>query len=259
MWGLQIIKKISYIFLLYICEALFGRAMKDRQDLKDACQHVTKCDIMLLSDKYPQRRVKHYDTSAAHIHASADTSLQRLGLDVLDLLLIHRPDPFMDPVETGRALDDLIDAGKVKAVGVSNFKPWDWDLLQTHMHHPLVTNQIEINPMAADCFTNGDIAMTQKLGIKPMAWSPLAGGAIFGDTPKAKQLQAVMQPIAEQYGIGLDAVTVAWLLTHPAGILPVMGTNNLDRIGQLGDAFKVEMDRETWFEIYQAATGQEVP
>lgn len=127
------------------------------------------------------------------------------------------------------------------------------------MHHPLVTNQIEINPMATDCFTNGDIALTQKLGLKPMAWSPLAGGALFGDSERARALQAVMQPIAEQHQIGLDAVAVAWLLAHPAGIIPVMGTNNLDRIGHLGDAFKANIDRQTWFEIYQAATGQEVP
>ena len=243
----------------YECETLFGRATQGRQDLKDACQHITKCDIMLLSDKFPNRRVKYYDTSAAHITASAETSLSRLGLDALDALLIHRPDPFMDAAETGRALDDLVDAGKVKAVGVSNFKPWDWDLLQSHMHHPLVTNQIEINPMATECFVNGDLAMTQKIGVKPMAWSPLAGGAIFGESARAVELRSVMQPIADEHGVGLDAVTVAWLMAHPAGILPVMGTNNLGRIARLSDALKVKIDRETWFEIYQAANGQEVP
>ena len=243
----------------YACEALFGRALKARPDLKDACQHISKCDIMLLSDHYPDRRVKHYDTSAAHVTQAAETSLELLGLDALDLLLIHRPDPFMDPADTGRALDALIDSGKIKACGVSNFKPWDLDLLQAHMHHTLVTNQIEINPMAVDCFVNGDIAKAQTLGIKPMAWSPLAGGALFGDSARALELRAVMQPIADAAAVGIDAVAVAWLLAHPAGILPVLGTNNLTRIARLSDATRVSIDRQQWFEIYQAATGQEVP
>ena len=243
----------------YECEALYGRAMKSRPDLLEATQNVTKCGIKLISDKYPDRRVKHYDTSAAHIQYSAEQSLKKLGLDVIDLMLIHRPDPFMDPAEAGRALDDLVDSGKVRAVGVSNFKPWDWDLLQAHMHHPLVTNQIEINPMDTSCFRNGDIALTQKLGLKPMAWSPLAGGAVFGDTAQAQSIRKVMDPIAQEAGVGLDAVVVAWLMAHPAGILPVMGTNNLERIATLSDAFKVEIDRQTWFEIYEAAVGQEVP
>ena len=243
----------------YACEALFGRALKSRPDLKDACQHISKCDIMLLSDHFPDRRVKYYDTSAEHVTASAETSLQRLGIDALDLLLIHRPDPFMDPADTGRALDDLIDAGKIKAAGVSNFKPWDLDLLQAHMRHPLVTNQIEISPLATDAFVNGDIAKAQTLGIKPMAWSPLAGGALFGDSDRATALRAVMQPTADSANVGLDAVAIAWLLAHPAGILPVMGTNNLERIGTLSSAMDVSIDRQQWFAIYEAATGQEVP
>ena len=127
------------------------------------------------------------------------------------------------------------------------------------MHHPLVTNQIEINPMDTSCFRNGDIALTQKLGLKPMAWSPLAGGAVFGESDQAQAIRKVMDPIAQQADVGLDAVVVAWLMAHPAVILPVMGTNNLDRIATLSDAFKVEIDRQTWFEIYEAAVGQEVP
>ncbi|MGB0957695.1 MAG: aldo/keto reductase, partial [Litorivicinus sp.] len=173
--------------------------------------------------------------------------------------LIHRPDPFMDPADTGRALDDLIDAGKIKAAGVSNFKPWDLDLLQAHMRHPLVTNQIEISPLATDAFVNGDIAKAQTLGIKPMAWSPLAGGALFGASDRATALRAVMQPIADSANVSLDAVAIAWLLAHPAGILPVMGTNNLERIGTLSSAMDVSIDRQQWFAIYEAATGQEVP
>lgn len=242
----------------YSCEALFGEALALDKRLKKITQHISKCDIMLKGSKFPNRRVKHYDTSAAHIKASAETSLKLLGIDALDVLLIHRPDPLMDHHETGGALDDLIKAGKIRAAGVSNFKPWDFSLLQGAMKNPLVTNQIEINLIANDCFSNGDIALLQQLGRVPMAWSPLAGGALFGDSPAARRLQPVLSRIASQFGVQADAVAIAWLLAHPARIAPIYGTNNLARIKKMSDAYKVKLDRETWFELLELASGKEV-
>lgn len=243
----------------YSCEALFGEALKLKPALKSQIQLVSKCDIMLLSAKYPQRRVKHYDTSAAHIRASVDASLQRLGVERLDVLLIHRPDPFMDAAETGACLDSLVAEGKIGAAGVSNFKPWDCNLLASAMRTPLVTNQIELSLLCRDSFTDGSLAHCQQHHIAPMAWSPLAGGALFGNSDAARRVQPALQRIAQAFNVGMDAVAVAWLLAHPARIVPVVGTNELSRIAALSDAFKVTMDRETWFELWTLAEGREVP
>lgn len=241
----------------YESESLFGAALKAAPALKEKIEVVTKCDIMLVSDKFPARRVKHYDTSAAHIAASVDTSLKRMGIDRIDLLLLHRPDPFMDHHETGAALDAAVKAGKVRAVGVSNFRPWDWTLLQSAMETRLVTNQIELSLVAHEGFTNGDVAFLQERGLPPMAWSPLGGGALFANSPKG--LRDALQKIAKAQGVDAGAVAVAWLLAHPARILPVMGTNDPARIRKLSDAARVQIDRETWFELYTLALGREVP
>ena len=202
-------------------------------------------------------RVKYYDTSRAHIIASVDASLRLMGVDYIDLLLIHRPDPMMDHLETGSTLDDIVSTGKIRAVGVSNFRPWDIDLLQSAMKSPIIANQIEISVLHHKPFTNGDIAFLQQRGITPMAWSPLAGGALF-DTANKSLLEALAK-VAERLESDVTSVAVAWLLAHPARILPVMGTNNLERIAAFSKATTLIIDRETWYEIYTAALGEEVP
>lgn len=244
----------------YESEKLFGKALKDAPELRQTMQIITKCDIMLVSDKYPDRRVKHYDTSRAHIEYSVDNSLANMNIEQIDMLLIHRPDPLMDAVETGAALDDLIASGKIASVGVSNFRSHDWNLLQSNMKTRLQTNQIELSLLANEAFTNGDMAFLQLHNIAPMAWSPLAGGQLFA--PPNAHVAALLKrlnAIALQQNVGADAVAIAWLLKHPAGILPVLGTNSLERIATLGDSTKVDMDRETWFELYSLASGHEVP
>lgn len=243
----------------YRCEALFGEALRAEPALRQRIQVVTKCDIMLLSGQFPARRVKHYDTSPAHINASVERSLQRIGIERIDLLLIHRPDPFMDADATGGCLDALVASGKVGAVGVSNFSPADWALLQSRMTQPLVTNQIELSLLQRSAFTDGQLAHLQQHRVRPMAWSPLGGGALFGDGDAAQRLRPLLQRLADAHGVGPDAVALAWLLAHPSGILPVVGTNKLDRIARLHDAGKVVIDRETWFELWTAAEGREVP
>jgi predicted oxidoreductase len=247
----------------YSCETLFGQALQLEPALKRQIQIVTKCDIMLLSEKYPARRVKHYDTSPAHIQASVDASLARLGVDVIDVLLLHRPDPLMDAAATGACLDELVKIGKIRAAGVSNFKAWDWNLLQAHMTTPLVTNQIEISLLARDSLTDGTLAQAQQYQAPPMAWSPLGGGQLFtdGETDgggSAWRLRPLLMQIAENFGVETDAVAVAWLLAHPARILPVLGTTQLPRIERLADAFKVDMPRELWFDLLELANGHEV-
>ena len=240
----------------YMAEEILGNALRG-SDLRNKIEIVTKCDIVAPAGRYSDARVKYYDTSRAHILASVDHSLRLMGIDHIDLLLIHRPDPMMDHHETGAALDEVIASGKVRSVGVSNFRPWDWELLSSAMKNPLVTNQIELSVLAHQGFTNGDVAFHQRNAVPMMAWSPLAGGQLFSggyDT-----VTATLKRIAADRGVDMSAVAVAWLLAHSSKILPVMGTNNIDRIATLSTACDVKLDRQEWYEIYTAALGNEVP
>ncbi len=240
----------------YGAEAVLGNALRANPALRAKMEIVTKCDIVAPIGRYSDAKVKYYDTSRAHILKSVETSLTEMAIDYIDLLLIHRPDPFMDHHETGAALDEVVASGKVGAVGVSNFRPWDWSLLQSAMKTQLVTNQIEISLGQIGPFTNGDLAFHQQHGQPVMAWSPLGGGLLMAGNPP---VGIVADEIAAEFGVDRAAVAVAFLLAHPAGILPVMGTNNLARIKTISDALKVNLDRESWFRLYEAALGHEVP
>ena len=243
----------------YSCEALFGAALRAQPGLKARMEIVAKCDIMLLSDQRPGNRVKHYDTSAAHVQASVERSLQNIGVDAIDLLLIHRPDPLLDHHALGACLDSLIQSGMVRAAGVSNFMPWDLDLLQSAMKNRLLTNQIEISLMQTRGFVDGQIAHAQRLGVPVMAWSPLGGGRLFGQDAAALRLRPALQRVASAQGVDETAVAIAWLLHHPARIIPVLGTNDPARIARMQDALRVTLDRQTWFELYSLANGAAVP
>ncbi|MDP9573118.1 UNVERIFIED_ORG: putative oxidoreductase [Agrobacterium larrymoorei] len=240
----------------YTAEAILGNGLRETPSLRDRIEIVTKCGIVAPAGRHSAARVKHYDTGAKHINASVEASLRDMNTDRIDLLLIHRPDPMMDPEETGETLDALVASGKVRSVGVSNFRPWDFSLLQSNMTEELVTNQIEISLAETSAFTNGDLAYLQERALPVMAWSPLGGGSLMG---KDGPLSDALERIAKENNVDAAAVAVAWLLAHPAKILPVMGTNNLARIASISDAEKVEMDRQTWFELYTLANGREVP
>ena len=239
----------------YSAEALFGRVLKENKALRNKIEIVTKCGIVAPCGKYSDVPVKYYDTSKKHINASVNASLKNMNIDHIDMLLIHRPDPFMDHYETGHALDELVKSGKVRSVGVSNYRPYDWELLQSSMSNQLHTNQIELSLQSIESFTNGDVAFHQKNASPIMAWSPLGGGKLMTNKNK---LTNKMDEIASNYNIDRSAVAISFLLTHPANIIPIMGTNNINRISKISDAFKVKMDRITWFELYTAALGREV-
>ena len=240
----------------YTAEAVMGTAMKANPSLRQRMEIVSKCDIVIDAGRHSGARVKHYNTTAAHINASVDASLAEMGIDEIDVLLVHRPDPFMDHHETGAALDALVDAGKVRAVGVSNFRPWDWNLLQSAMRHPLVTNQIELSLKHIAPFTNGDLAFHQQHGHVVMAWSPLGGGDLM---TASNELTHRLDSIATRCCVDRAAVAAAFLLAHPAKITPVLGTNNLDRISAISAAETVQLDRQDWFSLYEAVLGSEVP
>ncbi|HMT20115.1 MAG TPA: aldo/keto reductase [Promineifilum sp.] len=209
----------------YTCEELFGRALAAEPALRGRIEMVTKCGIQLVTPNRPDTRVKHYDTSREHIIASAERSLCTLHTDTLDLLLIHRPDPLMNADETAAALGELRSSGKIRHAGVSNFTPRQFDLLQSRLDFPLVTNQIELSLLHLDPLHDGTLDRLQQLRVPPMIWSPLAGGRLFdpGDE-RARRVRAALEAIGSAIGASAEQVALAWLLSHPARVLPVMGT-----------------------------------
>lgn len=241
-------------------EELFGVALGKAPKIREKLEIITKCNIKILGETFPERKVKSYDTSSQYITKTVETSLSKMKTDYIDLLLLHRPDPFMNHNETGLTLDKLVDSGKIRSVGVSNFRPWDWDLLQSAMKHKLVTNQIEISVKYTEPFINGDIAFLQKLGKPVMAWSPMGGGSLFEtQDQQSKRLLETLSDIAGPLGCDISTIALSWLISHPAEIIPVIGTNNIQRITEASKATDFILDRETWFEVYTASIGADVP
>jgi predicted oxidoreductase len=245
----------------YVCEGIFGEALALRPGLRDRIELVTKCGIQLPIDNNPGCTVKHYDTSRKHILESVERSLNNLNTDRIDLLLIHRPDPFMDPDETAGAFTSLRESGKVLHFGVSNFTSSQFEMLQSRLPFPLVTDQVEISVLHTDAFDDGTVEFCQTRRISPMAWSPLAGGELFtADDERTVRVRSELEAVCSENGIGSIArLALAWLLAHPAGIVPVTGTGRIERIRSEVAAAEIELSRQDWFRILKASKGTDVP
>lgn len=244
----------------YRCEALFGAALAERQALRDSLQIVTKCGIKLVSPARPAHTLKHYDTSAAHILASVDNSLRVLGVERIDVLLIHRPDPLMDADEVAAAFTQLRDSGKVRHFGVSNFTPSECALLASRLAFPLVTNQIEFSPLELGVLDDGTLNYCRREHITPMAWSPFAGGRLFSDaSARAVRVREALAAIGASLGATIAEVALAWIMTHPARLLPVIGTCKRERVRATAAAVDLRLSREQWFAVWCASQGREVP
>lgn len=245
----------------YTCEAYFGRALALKPSLRDQMELISKCGIRLNTDANPELDVKIYDYSFNYIVQQAEASLKHLGTDRLDLLLLHRPAPFFNPEEVAKAFDKLKQSGKALNFGVSNFTPMQFDSLQSHLDMPLATNQVEISVSCLEHFENENMEFFQKNKIKPMAWSPLAGGGLFKpQSDKEHRLHSVLKEIAAALNVeSIDQVMYAWLLKHPAGIMPIVGSQHINRIKSAVDALEVEMSLEQWYKIYIASKGEELP
>ena len=243
----------------YTCEKSFGDALAIMPALRERMQIVTKCGIRLAQPGGPN--ITYYDTSKEHIIESAENSLRNLRTDRIDVLLIHRPDPLLDPDEVAQAFDELYQSGKVRYFGVSNFLPWQVDLLSSRLELPVVTNQIEVSVMHLDPLHDGTLDHCHRNRIAPMAWSPFAGGRLFADDePRAARVRAALQQVGDELGgASVDQVALAWLLAHPAGILPVIGTGNRERIRAAAASVELSLSREQWFTIWCASAGSGVP
>jgi predicted oxidoreductase len=243
----------------YTCEELFGRALAQSTDLRNRMEIITKCGIKLISKNRPEHQIKYYDTSSAHIIASAEQSLKNLRTDRIDLLLLHRPDPLTDPDEVADAFRKLRASGKVLHFGVSNFSPMQFDMLNSYLDEPLITNQVEISALCLDQFKNGTIEHCQLHNIYPMAWSPLGGGSVFtGQDEQAKRVREVLQRWSEEKGKPMDQLLFAWLLKHPSKIIPLLGTGKIERVEKAGEGLDIKLTRQEWFELWQASEGEEL-
>lgn len=244
----------------YECEKLFGRALAIEKNLKGKIEIVTKCGIVLTSDKFPDRKLKVYDYSFNHIMGSVERSLVNLGIDHIDLLLLHRPAPFFNPEEVAHAFSHLKKQGKVLHFGVSNFSSIQFEMLNTYTDEKLVTNQVEISPYCLEHFENGNMDFFLKEKIRPMAWSPLAGGMLLNPTDeKSKRIHDALSAVAESLHCSMDQVIYAWLANHPSAIIPIVGTSKMDRIKSAVEALELKINLEQWYAIFNASIGKELP
>ncbi|ELU8563817.1 TPA: aldo/keto reductase family oxidoreductase [Vibrio parahaemolyticus] len=245
----------------YECEALFGEALALDKSVRDQIQIVTKCDINLCGDKTPERKINHYDTSSAHIYQSVNNSLERLNVDEIDVLLIHRPDVLMDADEVAEAFTELHKVGKVKHFGVSNFTPRQFELLQSRLGKPLVTNQVEINPLNFEVAQDGTLDQMQMLRTRPMAWSCLGGGSIFsGESEQAILVRNELEAIREEVGAtSIDQVIYAWVRRLPSKPIPIIGSGKIERVQTAVNALNIELTREQWYRVWVASKGHGVP
>ena len=242
----------------YTTEALFGRATKGKSSLRQRMELISKCGIKLVTPNRPDYKLKSYDTSKAHILSSVDQSLKNLKTDYLDLLLIHRPSPLMDPSEIAETFNQLKQAGKVLNFGVSNFTITQFSTLNKYI--PLVTNQIEISLLHDEFLLDGTLDQCLQHGIAPMAYSTMAKGAFFAKetSEQIKRIKKVVTKLKKKYRATYEELITAWLLSHPAKILPIIGTTVIERMATAVRATEINLEREDWFALWEASRGKEV-
>lgn len=248
------------IYGLYTCEGLFGRALADAPHLRDRIEIITKCDINVPCENRSGVRVAHYDATASNIARCVERSLKELRTDRIDVLLIHRPDWLTSAEETARGLLDVMQSGKVRSVGVSNYSTHQYALLAKYLGQPPVTNQVEINLLRMDAIYDGTLDQCQLHDTHPMAWSALAGGKLLTATdPDAVRTRAKLDEIAKAHGATPEQIALAWVAALPSRPQVVIGTNRPSRIREAAKSSAIQLERQQWYELWEAARGRTVP
>jgi predicted oxidoreductase len=232
-------------------EALLGAVLRAEPGLRSRFVLATKGGI---APPLP------YDQSASYLAEAIDASLRRLAVDCIDLWQIHRPDILAHPHEVARALDNAVMAGKIRALGVSNFTIHQTTALNHFLGHKLATTQPEISPLRVTCFENGELDQAMMLGLTPLAWSPLGGGRVANpQTARELAVAAALDAVALPLGISRTVAAYSWLMAHPAGIIPIVGSQNPARIAEAATAATVQWSRTHWYAVFVAARGEKLP
>jgi len=239
----------------YTTEKEFGDAFKQSNITRDDIQLISKCGIVYASPKRPTK-IKHYNYSRDYIITSVDNSLKNLATDYLDLLLLHRPSPLMEPNEIMEAIAKLGQEGKIKSFGVSNFTTSQVELISSEV--PVEVNQIEFSLTQNKALFDGTLDQMMVKKMTPMAWSPL--GEVFkNDTEQTRRIHKCLGSLLEKYSATEDQLLLAWILKHPANIHPVVGTTDQIRIKEANKALQINLELEDWFSILVASQGHKVP
>ncbi|NAS12494.1 aldo/keto reductase [Poritiphilus flavus] len=239
----------------YATEADFGNAFASSEIHRDQIQLISKCGIQYMCDAR-DNKVKHYDYSREYIIWSAERSLQGLKTDYLDLFLLHRPSPLMVPDEIAEAVTKLLDSGKIRQFGVSNFTPSQIALLETAV--PVSGNQVEFSLTAHDVMFDGTLDDSIRANRMAMAWSPL--GSYFRESSDQNaRIKEALEPMQEKYNADASQLLLAWIMRHPCGIHPVVGTTNEARLSDAVKASQIQMELEDWFILLTASQGHKVP
>ncbi len=239
----------------YATEADFGNAFASSEIPREQIQLISKCGIQYMCDAR-DNKVKHYDYSREYIIWSAERSLQGLKTDYLDLFLLHRPSPLMVPDEIAEAITKLLDSGKIRQFGVSNFTPSQIALLETAI--PVSGNQVEFSLTANQVMFDGTLDDSIAAKRMAMAWSPL-GNYFREDNDQNARIKEVLEPMQEKYNADASQLLLAWIMKHPSGIHPVVGTTNESRLEDAVKASQIQMDLEDWFILLTASQGHKVP
>ncbi len=230
-------------------EEFLGKALAEVG--REKFEIVTKCGNCNVSPNRPENRIRHFDFSAKEIRTSTERSLEKLGIDTIDVMLLHRPDYLMDPDETAGILDELIAEGKIRWVGVSNFSPSRVRLLASRLKAPIVTNQVQFSPIFLEPIANGTFDHAIEVGYKPMIWSPVGGGRLLtSDDEYVVKVRNKLTETAAAYGLGEPAnAAVAFVARHPANNTIVIGSGKRERIDGAIKAANTVLDRQDWYDI----------
>jgi predicted oxidoreductase len=240
----------------YSTEADFGTAFAKANIDRSTIQLISKCGIQYTGEARPENHVKHYEYTAKYIIWSAERSLQLLQTEYLDLLLLHRPSPLMQADEVQKAVEQLKAQGKIIDFGVSNFTPSQTDLIATKS--TITVNQIEYSLTQHSAMHDGSLDYMQTNGITPMSWSPL--GSVFReDTPQTQRIKKLLVSLTEKYHATEDQLLLAWIMQHPSGVHPVIGTTNKDRITNAVKAASITLELQDWFALLIESQGHKVP
>lgn len=249
------------IYGLYLVERAIGAALAHDRSLRAKLEIVTKCGIYIPNAFHPERKVSFYDATAARIIKSTEKSLQLMGVDHIDLLLVHRPDWLTSADDTAEGLNRLLKDGKIRAAGVSNYNVHQFELLNSRMDVPLATNQVEFSLLHMDPLSDGTADQCQRLRVHPMAWSPLGQGRLMrADDEAAVRVQRVASELAPKYGgATVDQLAYAWILALPSAPMPIVGSNRFERVESAARAADITLERQDWYALWTAAQGRNIP